>query len=252
MTTVSYALATLPETANGQSTSSSFHVAIIMDGNGRWAQKRGLPRTMGHYFGAETARKIVKAAGAAGVTHLTLFGFSSENWRRPKTEVDYLMGLLRSYLRKDVQSLHENKVRLTVIGDREGLPTDIVSLIAQAEALTEANSGLHLTIALNYGGRSDIVAAARRLAEMAAQGDLKAHEIDEASFSACLPSAYLPDPDLLIRTSGEQRVSNFLLWQIAYAEMLFVERYWPDFTAEDFDSALLQFRSRNRRFGGHA
>ncbi len=237
--------------ATGGSITGTFHVAIIMDGNGRWAQHRGLPRTTGHYFGAEAARRIVRAAPAAGVTHLTLFGFSSENWRRPKMEVDYLMGLLRRYLRKDVASLHENNVRLSVIGMREELAPDIVQLMEQAETLTGRNTGLHLTIALNYGGRADIAAAARHLAREAAAGRIDPMAIDEAAVAGALPSAHLPDPDLLIRTSGEQRVSNFLLWQMAYTEMLFVDRYWPDFTAEDLVGALATFKRRDRRFGGN-
>jgi undecaprenyl diphosphate synthase len=237
--------------AIGGGITGTFHVAIIMDGNGRWAQHRGLPRTMGHYFGAEAARRIVRAAPAAGVTHLTLFGFSSENWRRPKMEIDYLMGLLRGYLRKDVAGLYENNVRLSAIGAREGLAPDIVRLMEQAEALTGENTGLHLTIALNYGGRADIAAAARHLAQEAAAGRIDPMAIDEAAVAGALPSAYLPDPDLLIRTSGEQRVSNFLLWQMAYAEMLFVDRYWPDFTAEDLAAALAAFKRRDRRFGGN-
>jgi undecaprenyl diphosphate synthase len=240
----------LPEASLSQTTTTNFHVAIIMDGNGRWAQQRGLPRRMGHFYGAETARKIVKAACQNGISHMTLFGFSSENWNRPKPEIDYLMGLLRSYLRKDMEKLHANGIRLAVIGDRAALPADIVELIEQAEQLTGQNARLHLTIALNYGGRSDIVAAARRVAALAAAGELEAGELSESGFSLHLPSAFLPDADLLIRTSGEQRLSNFLLWQMAYAEMLFVERYWPDFTVEDLNAALTEFRQRNRRFGG--
>ncbi|WP_374651129.1 polyprenyl diphosphate synthase [Dongia sp.] len=250
MTTLTNALAALPETTAGGSSAGTFHVAIIMDGNGRWAQRRGLPRSMGHYYGAEAARRIVRAAGEAGVTHLTLFGFSSENWRRPKAEVDYLMGLLRGYLRKDVAELNANKVRLGVIGERAGLPGDIVTLIGEAEKMTAGNSGLHLTIALNYGGRADLAAAARHLATEAVSGRLDAATIDEAVLAQALPSGYLPDPDLLIRTSGERRISNFLLWQLAYAEMLFVDRHWPEFSAEDFVAALAVFRGRDRRFGG--
>jgi len=228
---------------------ASLHVAIIMDGNGRWARARGLPRTMGHHQGAEAARRTVKAAVDAGVTHLTLFGFSSENWKRPKLEVQYLMGLLRGYLQRNVEELHEAGVRLSVVGERDGLPADIVALIGRAEGLTRDNTRLHLTIALNYGGRGDIVAAARRLAAQARAGVLEPDEIDEASFAASLSTASLPDPDLMIRTSGEQRVSNFLLWQLAYAEMLFVEKYWPDFGPDDLMAALAEFRRRDRRFG---
>jgi undecaprenyl diphosphate synthase len=251
VTTLSTPLARQPQITTGDDVATAFHVAIIMDGNGRWAKARGLPRTMGHYYGAEAARKIVRAAGEAGVTHLTLFGFSSENWRRPKPEVDYLMSLLRGYLRKDVASLHENRVRLRVIGERAALPTDIVSLIGEAEALTADNPGLNLTIALNYGGRADITAGVRHLAAEVAAGRLDPAAIDEAMVGRVLPSAEIPDPDLLIRTSGEQRVSNFLLWQMAYTEMLFVDSYWPDFVPADFNAALAAFKQRDRRFGGN-
>ncbi|HEV8388426.1 MAG TPA: isoprenyl transferase [Dongiaceae bacterium] len=228
---------------------ASLHVAIIMDGNGRWARARGLPRTMGHHHGAEAARRTVRAAADAGVTHLTLFGFSSENWKRPKAEVQYLMGLLRSYLQRNVDELHDAGIRLQVIGERAALPADIVALIAEAERLTRDNARLHLTIALNYGGRGDIVEAARRLAKRARAGMLDPDDIDEESFGAHLSTAALPDPDLMIRTSGEQRVSTFLLWQLAYAEMAFIEKYWPDFTGEDLMAAVAEFRRRDRRFG---
>ena len=248
MTQFSSALTEIRKLAPGQA-AATLHVAIIMDGNGRWARARGLPRTMGHRQGVEAARKVIKAAAEAGVSHLTLFGFSSENWKRPRAEVQYLMGLLRSYLRRNVEELHEAGIRLSVIGERDALPADIVDLIADAERLTRDNAGLHLTIALNYGGRADIVAAARRLAARVEAGMLAAEEIDESAFGAHLSTAGLPDPDLMIRTSGEQRVSNFLLWQLAYAEMAFVEKYWPDFTGEDLTSVLAEFRRRDRRFG---
>jgi undecaprenyl diphosphate synthase len=248
MTQFSTALSAIRKFAPGQA-AATLHVAIIMDGNGRWARARGLPRTMGHHQGAEAARRVIRAAAEGGVTHLTLFGFSSENWKRPKVEVQYLMGLLRNYLRRNVDELHDAGVRLSVIGEREALPPDIVDLIADAERQTCDNAGLHLTIALNYGGRADIVAAARRLAAQVEAGALAAEEIDEAAFGAHLSTVGLPDPDLMIRTSGEQRVSNFLLWQMAYAEMMFVEKYWPDFTGEDLVAALAEFRRRDRRFG---
>jgi undecaprenyl diphosphate synthase len=238
-----------PEAAQRKGAPAALHVAIIMDGNGRWAQARGLPRTMGHYHGAEAARGVVKAAAESGVTHLTLFGFSSENWKRPKAEVAYLMGLLRNYLRRDLQELHDAGIRLSVIGERAALPSDIVMLIEEAERLTRDNAGLHLTIALNYGGRGDIVAASRRLAARVAAGMLDPEDIDESAFAAHLSTAALPDPDLMIRTSGEQRISNFLLWQLAYAEMAFVEKYWPDFTGDDLTAALAEYRRRDRRFG---
>ena len=238
-----------PEAAARPDAPAVLHVAIIMDGNGRWAKARGLPRTMGHYHGSEAARGVIKAAAESGVTHLTLFGFSSENWKRPAAEVQYLMGLLRNYLQKNVNELHEAGIRLSVIGERAVLPADIVMLIGEAEELTRGNSRLHLTIALSYGGRADIVAAARRLASKVKAGTLDPDDIDEASFGAHLSTASLPDPDLMIRTSGEQRISNFLLWQLAYAEMVFVEKYWPDFTGEDLTAALADFRRRHRRFG---
>jgi undecaprenyl diphosphate synthase len=227
---------------------ASLHVAIIMDGNGRWAPPRGLPRTVGHRQGAEAARRTVKAAIDAGITQLTLFGFSSENWKRPKMEVQYLISLLRNYLHRNIDELHEAGVRLSVIGERAVLPADIVVLIGEAEALTRHNARLHLT-ALDYGGRADIIAATRRLAAQVRIGMLEPDEIDESSFAVNLTTSSLPDPDLMIRTSGEQRVSNFLLWQLAYAEMLFVEKYRPDFGAEDLTAALAEFRRRDRRFG---
>jgi undecaprenyl diphosphate synthase len=248
MTQFSSALSEIRKLAPDQ-VAATLHVAIIMDGNGRWARARGLPRTMGHRQGAEAARKVIKAAADAGVTHLTLFGFSSENWKRPKAEVQYLMGLLRSYLQRNVDDLHQAGVRLSVIGERDALPAEIVVLIVEAERLTRDNAGLHLTIALNYGGRADIAAAARKLAARVEAGMLAAEDIDEAAFGAHLSTAGLPDPDLMIRTSGEQRVSNFLLWQLAYAEMMFVEKYWPDFAGEDLVVALAEFRRRDRRFG---
>jgi undecaprenyl diphosphate synthase len=248
MTRFSSALSEIRKVAPAQA-AATLHVAIIMDGNDRWARARGLPRTMGHRQGAEAARKVINAAAEAGVTHLTLFGFSSENWKRPRAEVQYLMGLLRSYLQRDVDELHEAGVRLSVIGERKALPADIVDLIAEAERLTRGNAGLHLAIALNYGGRADIVAAARRLAARVGAGMLAADDIDEHAFGAHLSTAGLPDPDLMIRTSGEQRVSNFVLWQLAYAEMMFVEKYWPDFAGEDLVVALAEFRRRDRRFG---
>ena len=248
MTRFSSALSEIRKLAPDQ-VAATLHVAIIMDGNGRWARARGLPRTMGHRQGVEAARKVIKAAAEAGVTHLTLFGFSSENWKRPRAEVQYLMGLLRSYLQRNLEELHEADVRLSVIGERDALPADIVGLIAEAEGLTRANAGLNLTIALNYGGRADIVAAARRLAALVESGMLAPAEIDEAAFGGHLSTAGVPDPDLMIRTSGEQRISNFLLWQLAYAEMVFVDKYWPDFAGEDLVAALAEFRRRDRRFG---
>jgi len=225
------------------------HIAIIMDGNGRWAQARGLPRIAGHRQGAEAVRRTVRCAGELGVPYLTLFGFSSENWKRPLSEIDDLMGLLRHYLRGEIAELHKNGVRLRVIGDRERLAPDIVTLIANAEALTRANSGVSLTIALSYGGRAEIVAVVRALAAKAAAGDLRADEIDEAVISRHLFTADIPDPDLLIRTSGEQRISNFLLWQCAYSELVFTKTLWPDFGQADLEQAIADFGCRERRYG---
>jgi undecaprenyl diphosphate synthase len=225
------------------------HIAIIMDGNGRWAQARGLPRIAGHRRGAEAVRRTVTAAGELGIPYLTLFGFSSENWKRPLEEVDDLMGLLRHYLRGEIAELHRNGVRLRVIGERGRLAPDIVTLIANAEALTRDNSGVNLTIALSYGGRAEIVAAMRMLAAKAATGELPAESIDEAVISRHLFTADIPDPDLLIRTSGEQRISNFLLWQCAYSELVFTKTLWPDFGAADLGQAIADYGGRERRYG---
>ncbi|MCH9054040.1 MAG: isoprenyl transferase [Proteobacteria bacterium] len=225
------------------------HVAIIMDGNGRWALTRGLPRAAGHKRGAQAVKTAVKSAAEAGVAYLTLYGFSSENWKRPMDEINDLMGLLRYYLRTEVGFLNENGVRFRVIGERQRLAPDIVALIEQAEAQTAGNGVLTLTIALSYGGRSEITMAARHLARAVAAGVLRADDIDEAEFGRHLFTADIPDPDLLIRTSGEKRISNFLLWQLAYAEFIFVDTLWPDFSREDFEDALRQFHLRERRFG---
>jgi undecaprenyl diphosphate synthase len=225
------------------------HVAIIMDGNGRWAKARGLPRIAGHKRGCEAARRAVEAAAELGVSYLTLFGFSSENWKRPADEVDDLMALLRHYLRGEIAELHRNNVRVRVIGDRERLAPDIVTLIDNTEALTAANTGLQLAIALSYGGRAEIAGAARRLAEEVAFGRLAPDAIDEACFARRLLTADMPDPDLVIRTSGEQRLSNFLLWQTAYSEFIFIETLWPDFGKADFERALREYHVRDRRYG---
>ncbi len=226
------------------------HVAIIMDGNGRWARARGLPRTAGHRRGAETVRTIVEAAADMGVSILTLFGFSSENWSRPESEVRDLMGLLRLYLRNEVSTLAKNGVQLRVIGERSRLAPDIVALIEEAEAKTAENRRLTLVVALNYGGRQEIVAAARRLAMEAEAGRIEGRLIDEEQFARHLFTAEIPDPDLLIRTSGEQRISNFLLWQMAYTEFVFVDSLWPDFSREEFEKAIREYQGRERRYGG--
>jgi undecaprenyl diphosphate synthase len=226
------------------------HVAIIMDGNGRWAKARGLPRTAGHRKGADSVRASVKAARELGIGYLTLFGFSSENWRRPAEEVGDLMGLLRFYLRNEIAELHQVGVRLRVIGDRSRLAKDIVELIEKSEAMTQANTALTLVVALSYGGRQEIVEAARRLALEAKEGRLDPAEIDEAAFAARLFTDGIPDPDLLIRTSGEMRISNFLLWQAAYAELVFLDVLWPDFSRLHLEDAIRQFNARERRYGG--
>ena len=227
------------------------HVAIIMDGNGRWANKRGLPRTAGHKQGAEAARRVVKAAAELGVEYLTLFGFSSENWNRPATEVQELMKLLRYYLRSETAELHKSGARLKVIGDREALDADIVQLIQNAEALTENNEKITLVIALNYGGRHDILQAVKRIAENYAETGAKPDIDDiEEVFPDFLMTADIPDPDLLIRTSGEQRISNFLLWQCAYAELVFTNVLWPDFDKKELEQALAEYAGRERRYGG--
>jgi undecaprenyl diphosphate synthase len=225
------------------------HVAIIMDGNGRWAKARHLPRVAGHRAGAQAVRRAVEAAIASGVEWLTLYAFSSENWRRPGEEVADLTGLLRHYLRTEVAELHRERVRLRSIGDRARFGPDIAHELAEAEALTRGNARLNLTIALNYGARAEIVAAARALAQEIAAGRLDPEAITEESFAAHLFTAEIPDPDLVIRTSGERRVSNFLLWQSAYAEFLFPEVLWPDFSQVHFESALADYGQRERRYG---
>jgi undecaprenyl diphosphate synthase len=226
------------------------HVAIIMDGNGRWANKRGLPRTVGHSKGVEAVRETVRAAGDAGVKYLTLFAFSSENWSRPETEVRDLLGLLRRFIRQDLAELHRENVRIRVIGEREKLRSDILPLLLEAEETTRFNTALTLVIAFNYGARDEIARAVAMLARDVEAGVLKASEIDADKISAKLDTAGIPDPDLIIRTSGEERLSNFLLWQAAYSELVFLPDYWPDFDRKLFLDALKIYASRDRRFGG--
>lgn len=225
---------------------NTFHIAVIMDGNGRWAQKRGLPRTAGHKQGAEAARRIVKAAADEGVDYLTLFGFSAENWNRPESEVQELMKLLRYYLRSETADLHKNGARLRVIGNRTALESDIVELIENAEKLTADNEKITVVIALNYGGRQEILQAAKAAAEIMAKDD--ATDFEQA-FTANMMTHDIPDPDMIIRTSGEKRISNFLLWQSAYSEMVFSDVLWPDFKAEDLKAAIAEYGARERRFG---
>ncbi|MCM8733435.1 isoprenyl transferase [Azospirillum sp. A1-3] len=234
---------------DNRSNTAPGHVAIIMDGNGRWAKARGLPRTAGHKKGVDAVRRTVEAARELGIGTLTIFSFSSENWRRPEEEVSDLMGLLRFYLRSEVAELHRAGVRLRVIGDRTRLSEDINRLIDNAEGLTRDNRVMTLVVALSYGSRLEIVHAARRLAEEVAAGRLSPDAIDEDALSARLYTADIPDPDLIIRTSGEKRISNFLLWQAAYAELVFVDTLWPDFTKRDLEAAIEEFHRRERRFG---
>jgi undecaprenyl diphosphate synthase len=228
------------------------HVAIIMDGNGRWAKARGLPRLAGHRAGVEALRKTVRAAPGLGIAWLTVYAFSSENWSRPKSEVSDLMGLLKLFIRRDLAELHQNGVRVTVIGDRATLQPDIRGLLEEAESLTALNDSLTLVIAFNYGGRDEIARAARRLAQSAVRGEIDPDEITADVFAASLDTAGIPDPELVIRTSGELRLSNFLLWQAAYSELVFLPCYWPDFGPEQFAEALHAFGRRERRFGGLA
>lgn len=225
------------------------HVAIIMDGNGRWAKQRGMPRIAGHRQGAEAVRRTVEAAGELGVAYLTLFSFSSENWRRPESEVRDLMGLLRRYLKSEMAELHAKNVRVKVIGERHRLEPDIQGLVEEAERTTAGNDGMTLTLALSYGGRSEIADAARRIAETVKHGLLEPAAIDETLFASYLWTVGLPDPDLLIRTSGEKRISNFLLWQCAYAEFVYSDLYWPDFDGAALRAALDEYARRERRFG---
>lgn len=220
-----------------------------MDGNGRWARKRAMPRKAGHRAGVKAVNKIVEYAAEKGVRQLTLFAFSSENWSRPREEVSALMKLFFDALQREVEELHRNKVRLTFVGDRTGLQPALVEKIKQAEDQTAENDGLTLIIAIAYGGRWDIVNSAQRLAMRVKNNELRPEDIDESSISSELQLAEFPDPDLLIRTGGEQRISNFLLWNLAYAELWFSDRLWPDFGPQDFDDAIEHFAQRQRRFG---
>ncbi len=226
------------------------HVAVIMDGNGRWARARGRPRTFGHSEGVEALRRAVEAAGDLHIQYLTVFGFSTENWRRPIDEVNALFDLLRLYVARDLERLAREGVRVRVIGARHDLAADIREIIEKAEARTAGNTGLNLTIAFNYGAQGEIVRAARRIAADAAAGKLIPDSINEAVFESYLDTAGMPSPDLLIRTSGEQRMSNFLLWQAAYAELVFLDVLWPDFDRAAMEQALTEYRRRDRRFGG--
>ena len=231
--------------------SSNFprHVAIIMDGNGRWAEERGLPRIHGHQKGAERIRDVIRTATEIGIGYLTLYAFSKENWVRPKEEVDFLMGLLSQYLDQELPELKKNKVRFNVIGRREDLPADVQKKIQRNMAETAGFDKLVLTLALSYSGRVEITEACRRIAEKVKRGEIAPEDIQESTIRGALYTADLPDPDLLIRTSGELRISNFLLWQISYSEIYITDKFWPEFTPDEFQKALEAYQKRKRRFG---
>jgi undecaprenyl diphosphate synthase len=234
----------------GAADAQGLHVGIIMDGNGRWAAARSLPRFEGHRRGVEALRRTVRAATELGVRYLTVYSFSSENWARPPQEIAELMGLLKLFIRNDLLTLQESGVRIRVVGERNNLKPDIVALLDEAEQRTRHNDKLHLIVAFNYGARQEIVEAARALAREAAAGRVNPDDIDEAAFAARLHTSGLPDPDLIIRTSGEMRLSNFLMWQAAYSELVFLPIFWPDFDRQSFEQAIESFRARERRFGG--
>ena len=225
------------------------HVGIIMDGNGRWAQKSGLPRTVGHKKGVETLKKVLKCAREEGIKVITLYAFSSENWSRPKEEVDTLMNLFREYLKNDVNDLLKEGVRVSFIGERDRFASDLIEKMNQIEDQTKNLDGFHVVLALSYGSRSDILNAVQKLAQKVKEGDLTPYEIDMNFFSSHLSTAQIPDPDLIIRTSGEQRISNFLLWEMAYSEFYFTPVLWPDFDEKEFKKAINDFEQRHRRFG---
>lgn len=225
------------------------HIAIIMDGNGRWAKERGLPRVEGHRKGVEAVREITRIAGENSLDYLTLYSFSSENWSRPKSEISELFGLLRFFIRKHLAELHQNNVRIAIIGDEEGVPQDIIRLISEAVELTKSNTGMTLVIAFNYGARAEIAHAVRKIAEAVKAGSMSPENVTTDVIHQYLQTSEIPDPDLIIRTSGEQRLSNFLLWQAAYSEFVFTDCYWPDFGEKAFFDAIDEFYGRDRRFG---
>ncbi len=225
------------------------HVAIIMDGNGRWAKSRGLQRTAGHKKGAKTTQDIVRACGELGIEYLTIYAFSSENWSRPQSEIDDLMNLLSFYISHELKTLVKNNIRLNVIGDKERLPEKVRKQVDKAEQSTVDNTGLCLQIALSYGSRQEIAHAMKEIAHKVELGEIVAESVDESVIEAHLFTKNVPDPDLLIRTSGEHRISNFLLWQLAYTELFFTEKMWPEFTREDLESAFENFAKRERRYG---
>ena len=243
---------TTPSSLTAMGTKIPRHVAIIMDGNGRWAEARGLPRFAGHTAGVEAVRRTVRASIELGIQFLTIYSFSTENWTRPETEVTFLMGLMRRFIRSDLADLHKNGVRIRMLGERDRVDPDLLALMDEAVDITSANTALTLVIAFNYGGRGEIAKAVRRLAARVADGTLPLDAIDPDTVSAALDTHGLPDPDLLIRTSGEERLSNFLLWQLAYAEFLFLDVLWPDFDRQHLERSLQEYRARDRRFGGLA
>ena len=226
------------------------HVAIIMDGNGRWAARRGLPRSAGHKAGVDALRRAVRAAAEFGIEYLTIYSFSSENWSRPEAEVSFLLDLLRRFIRQDVAELHNSGVKIKIVGSRDDLEPGMVSLLDDAERLTQKNSKLNLVVAFNYGSRQEISRAMSAIARKIESGEISTADISPELISRNLDTSGIPDPDLLIRTGGEQRISNFLLWQCAYTEFVFVDEFWPDFSKEIFVRALDEFRQRDRRFGG--
>ncbi|MDO9062402.1 MAG: isoprenyl transferase [Bradyrhizobium sp.] len=244
--------AAAPATKAPDSSGAPLHVAIILDGNGRWGAARGLPRAEGHRRGVEALRRVVRAAHELGIQYLTIFSFSSENWSRPATEIGDLFGLLRRFIRNDLATLHSDGVRVRVIGEREGLEPDICALLNEAEELTRGNTKLHLVVAFNYGSRQEIANAAQRLAREVAEGKRDPASIDVDTVSRYLDAPDIPDPDLIIRTSGEQRLSNFLMWQAAYSELVFVPIHWPDFDKAALEEAIAEYARRERRFGGLA
>lgn len=239
-----------PQTDGRTGRGSPRHVAIIMDGNGRWAAARGLPRAEGHRRGVESLRKVVRGAHELGISYLTIFSFSSENWSRPASEIGDLFGLLRRFIRNDLAALHADGVRVRVIGEREGLEPDICALLGEAEELTRNNDRLTLVVAFNYGSRHEIAKAAQRLAREVAAGTREASSITPETLGGYLDAPDIPDPDLIIRTSGEQRLSNFLMWQAAYSELVFVPMHWPDFDKAALEGAIAEYATRERRFGG--
>lgn len=225
------------------------HIAFIMDGNGRWAKRRGLPRLVGHNAGTETVKKIVKESQRLNIPYITFYAFSTENWKRPTDEVNGLMQILVKFIQSEVDEIHENNIKISILGDLDKLPDYAKSKVIEAIHLTEHNTGMHFNIAINYGGRDEIIQAVKHIAVDYAKGDITLDQIDDTTMSAHLYTRGMPEPDLLIRTSGEVRLSNFLLWQLAYSELIFLDLYWPDFNANELQKAILEFQRRNRRFG---